>query len=187
MRLLFLENQDSFSWNVIESLPCDRSDICIMSGREVAANLRIIENFDAIVIGPGPTDPTRTKIVDVVHAAARAHRPLLGICLGHQALGLAFGAKLIRTHPTHGRQSTITFKSSRLFSGFSGPQVVMRYHSLSLAEVVLPLRVIAQTDDGIPMAIEHETLPMAGLQFHPDSYATPRGKEMIAQFFEAVR
>ena len=187
MRLLFLENQDSFSWNVIESLPFDRGDIYIQPGRDVAANLHMIEDFDAVVVGPGPTDPTRANIIDVIHAAAQAHRPLLGICLGYQALGLAFGAKLIRTHPTHGKLSTITFQSSRLFPGFRGPQIVMRYHSLSLAEVVSPLKVIASTADAIPMAIEHESLPMAGLQFHPDSYATPRGKEMIARFFEAVR
>lgn len=186
MRVLFLENQDSFSWNVIESLPFNRSDICIRSDREAVANLHLIEDFDAVVVGPGPTDPTRANIVDIIHTAAQAHRPLLGICLGHQALGLAFGARLIRTHPTHGKLSTITFKSSRLFPGFCGAHIVMRYHSLSLSEVVSPLQVIAETADAIPMAIEHESLPMAGLQFHPDSYATPRGKEMIAQFFEAV-
>jgi anthranilate synthase/aminodeoxychorismate synthase-like glutamine amidotransferase len=187
MRVLFLENEDSFSWNVVEILPFDRGDICIRSGRDASTDSRLLEDFDAVVIGPGPTDPIRAGIVEVVRAAAQVRLPLLGICLGHQALGLAFGARLVGTYPTHGKQSTIVFGPSRLFPGSCGQQIVMRYHSLSLTEVVTPLRVIAATADGIPMAVEHESLPMAGLQFHPDSYATPRGRQIVAEFFEAVR
>ena len=126
-------------------------------------------------------------LVGAVRAVAAARRPLLGICLGHQALGLAFGARLIRSAPVHGKVSTVHFAPSRLFPGIAGPEPVMRYHSLALADVAPPLRVVAATDDGLPMAIEHESLPMAGLQFHPDSYATPHGREMIAAFFEAAR
>ena len=186
MRVLFVENEDSFSWNVIESLPFERREIEIRTGREVAADLGALRAADAVVVGPGPTDPVRAGIVSVVRAAAEARLPLLGICLGHQALGLAFGAHLIRVPPVHGKRSTITFLPSRLLSGFEGPQVAMRYHSLALANVGSPLRVIASTSDGIPMAIEHETLPMLGLQFHPDSFGTPRGREMIADFFRGL-
>ena len=186
MRVLFVENEDSFSWNVIESLPFERREVQIRSGREVAADPGALRAVDAVVVGPGPTDPERTGIVGVVRAAAEARLPLLGICLGHQALGLAFGARLIRVPPVHGKRSTITFLPSRLLSGFAGPHVAMRYHSLALADVVSPLRVIASTSDGIPMAIEHETLPMLGLQFHPDSFGTPRGREMVADFFRGL-
>jgi anthranilate synthase/aminodeoxychorismate synthase-like glutamine amidotransferase len=186
MRLLFLENHDSFSWNVIESLPCERRDVVIRPGREAAGDSGALRGFDAVVIGPGPTDPERAGIVEVVRAAARAGLPLLGICLGHQALGLAFGARLTPVRPAHGKLSAVRFSASRLFPSFAGPEVVMRYHSLALADVATPLRVVARTDDGIPMAIEHETLPMAGLQFHPDSYGTPRGREMVAGFFRVV-
>lgn len=187
MRVLFLENQDSFSWNVVETLPVDRADVRIRPGREVASDPRALGGADVVVIGPGPTDPVRAGIVDVVLAAAVARVPLLGICLGHQALGLAYGARLVRTLPHHGKVSTVAFSASRLFPHVAGAHEVMRYHSLALADVRSPLRVVATTEDGLPMAIEHETLPMAGLQFHPDSYATPDGLAMVADFFAGVR
>ena len=187
MRILFLENDDSFSWNVVECLPFDRGQVVVRPGREAAADSRAFDGIDAVVVGPGPTDPLRAGIVGLIYAAAHARLPLLGICLGHQALGLAFGASLVRVHPTHGKRSTIVFGTSRLLPRFRGPETVMRYHSLALAGVAAPLQVIAETEDGLPMAIEHGSLPMLGLQFHPDSYATPRGREMVAAFFEAVR
>jgi anthranilate synthase component II len=186
VRVLFLENNDSFSWNVIESLPVDRSHVLVRPGHQVSENRSAIKTADVVVVGPGPMDPVRANIVDAVLLAAAYRRPLLGICLGHQALGLAYGAKLERVHPAHGKQSGLVFSPSRLFPNLTGPVTVMRYHSLALRAVARPLRVIAQTSDGIAMAIEHRTLPMAGLQFHPDSYGTPRGQEMVAAFFKAV-
>lgn len=186
MRVLFLENHDSFSMNVVESLPVDRQDVLIRPGREVACDPEALAGVDVVVIGPGPTDPERAGIVGVVRAAAAARMPLLGICLGHQALGLAFGAELVRVGPVHGKPWPISFAPSRLFPGFHGRETMMRYHSLALARVPAPLRVFAQTEDGIVMAVEHETLPMAGVQFHPDSFASPRGRELVADFFRSV-
>jgi anthranilate synthase/aminodeoxychorismate synthase-like glutamine amidotransferase len=186
VRVLFLENDDSFSWNVIETLPVDRADVCIRSGREVARDPRLLDDSNLVIVGPGPTDPERAGIVGVVLAAARLRRPLLGICLGHQAIGLAYGATLVRVPPVHGKQSRILFSPSRCFPGIAGCWSAMRYHSLALANVEEPLRVIARTEDGIPMAIEHAVLPMAGLQFHPDSFGTPGGARIIAEFFAAV-
>ncbi|MBM4321028.1 MAG: aminodeoxychorismate/anthranilate synthase component II [Deltaproteobacteria bacterium] len=186
MRLLFLENEDSFSWNVVDLLPFSRRQITIVPGREVGRRPELLAGADAVVIGPGPMDPLRVGLVDVVRAAAELRLPLLGICLGHQAIGLAFGSRLVRVQPMHGKLSTVTFRCSRLFSGLCGAYRAMRYHSLALAEVGRPLAVVAATDDGVPMAIEHAALPMAGLQFHPDSYATEQGFRMVASFFEAV-
>jgi anthranilate synthase/aminodeoxychorismate synthase-like glutamine amidotransferase len=230
MRVLFLENNDSFSWNVIDALPVERHEIAVIPGNPAQAvghqdnvvaghqtafschpgqgSLRLggetrragvqqehigtdlpnaLDKFDCLVIGPGPTDPIRAGIVEIVRQAAEIKLPTLGICLGHQAIGLAFGARLIRTHPVHGKRSEVVFSQSRLFPNTLGTHTVMRYHSLSLSDVKSPLRVVAQTGDGIPMAIEHESLPIAGLQFHPDSYASPTGRAMLADFFEAIR
>jgi len=186
VRVLFLENHDSFSMNVVDCLPLDRRDVSIRPGREVASDPSIFAGVDVVVIGPGPTDPVRAGIVDVVRAAAAIEIPLLGICLGHQALGLAFGAELVRVPPVHGKPWPITFSPSRLFPSFCGRETMMRYHSLALDGVRSPLRVLAHTDDGIVMAVEHESLPMAGVQFHPDSFASPRGQDLVADFFRAV-
>ncbi len=182
MRLLFLENDDSFSWNVVDALPVPREAVVIRPGREPGD----LSGFDVLVVGPGPTDPGRAGLVAVVREAARRGLPTLGICLGHQAIGAAFGARVVRATPMHGKTSVATFAPSRRFPRTTGPRVVMRYHSLALADVAPPLSVVAVAEDGTAMAVEHESLPMAGLQFHPDSYATPDGRAILADFFEAV-
>ncbi|MEW5743401.1 MAG: gamma-glutamyl-gamma-aminobutyrate hydrolase family protein, partial [Myxococcota bacterium] len=152
--------------------------------REAADQL--VRGVDVLVIGPGPTDPVRAGLLDLVRAAARRKVPTLGICLGHQALGLAFGARLVQSTPAHGKPARVTFSASARFPGVVGALEVMRYHSLSLADVVSPLEVVARLDDGTVMGVEHEALPMAGVQFHPDSHATPRGRELVAAFFRSL-
>ncbi|MBK8481705.1 MAG: aminodeoxychorismate/anthranilate synthase component II [Proteobacteria bacterium] len=186
MPLLFVENDDSFSWNLIDLLPFAREAISVQPGLAVAGDPTRLEGMDAVVIGPGPTDPARAGIVGIVAEAARRGLPLLGVCLGHQAIGLAFGARLVRTQPCHGQPHCITFERSRLFPGCSGAHEVMRYHSLALTDLPAPLRVVAATADGIVMALEHERLPIAGLQFHPDSYASPTGRAIVAEFFKGT-
>lgn len=184
MRVLFIENDDSFSWNVIDRLPTPRDEVRIVSGGDRALIKQALAEARFVVLGPGPLDPIRAGIVDIVEEAARRKLPLLGVCLGHQALGLAFGARLVRCTPKHGVRERVVFGESRFFPAFEGPVDVMRYHSLALADIPPDLTVIARASDGAPMAIEHRFLPLAGLQFHPDSFATPRGEQMIASFFE---
>jgi anthranilate/para-aminobenzoate synthase component II len=136
---------------------------------------RRLDQVDVVVMGPGPKDPIRAGLVELVRQIELRKLPFLGVCLGHQALGMAFGARLVRSTPAHGKRAIAKFPD--------GDFEVMRYHSLSLDGVVPPLRVVARLDDGTVMAIEHETLPMMGVQFHPDSFGTPRGRELIARFF----
>jgi len=186
MRVLFLENDDSFSWNVLDRLPVDRAQVVILSGRDRDGFRTHLPQVDALVIGPGPLDPHRAGLDGVVEAAATRRLPVLGVCLGHQAIGLAFGARLVRSEPCHGKRSLVLWRASRSFPGIFGPIEAMRYHSLSLADVRPPLRTVAVTQDGIVMAVEHESLPIAGVQFHPDSCGTLRGEEILAAFFRAL-
>lgn len=176
-RIAFIENRDSFSWNVIDALPFLRDEIQVVH----VPSLELRE-FDGVVIGPGPTDPIRAGLVELVHEVARRQLPLLGICLGHQALGLAFGASLRRAVPTHGKPDVVHFDGGERW-GLEGSHQVMRYHSLALHDVRSPLRTIGALSDGTPMAVMHESLPMIGLQFHPDSFGSPTGREMLARIF----
>lgn len=178
MRVLFVENDDSFSFNVVDLLPPGAQ---VVSGRAAASHL---EAADVVVVGPGPTDPVRAGLVSLVTRAVAAKKPVLGICLGHQALGLAFGATLARSTPAHGKVAAMTVEGSRFLA--DGRHEVMRYHSLSLTQVPPPLRVVGRLDDGTVMAVEHESLPLLGLQFHPDSWATPRGREYVDAFFRGL-
>jgi anthranilate synthase/aminodeoxychorismate synthase-like glutamine amidotransferase len=182
VRLVFVENHDSFSRNLLALLPVPSDAVRVVDARGALAALEVA---DALVIGPGPGEPRSAGLVEVVRAAAARRLPTLGVCLGHQALGLAFGAALDRSTPAHGVRATVHFEPSRSFPGFSGAMEVMRYHSLSLSGVAEPLQVVARLAGGGVMAIEHRTLPMAGLQFHPDSFATREGRALVAAFFAA--
>lgn len=188
MTMLFVENADSFSWNVIDRLPVDRADVHIVSGSDRELVLESLDFADVLVIGPGAGNPHRFDgLVELVSEAANRRLPTLGVSLGHQVLGLAFGARLVRGTPMVGKRSRITFDSPRLFPGFDGDLTVMRYHSVAMTDVKSPLRVVARDEDGTVMAVEHQELPMAGVQFHPDSYATERGEELFEAFFRVVR
>ena len=183
MPVVLVENHDSFSWNLLDSLPFERQAIRVVEGG-TSRTLRDIAGASLLIIGPGPMDPIRAGLLEVVHVAAQHSIPTLGVCLGHQAIGLAFGAKLIRSTPAHGKRATARFAGSQRF--IDGDFEVMRYHSLSLQAVNAPLRVVATLDDGTVMAVEHESLPIAGVQFHPDSHGTPRGRELLEAFVKRV-
>ena len=185
MRVLFVENRDSFSWNVADRLPCRRDEVLWASTAE-AVRGEVWRTADVVVVGPGPMDPVRTGLVPFVARVIDAGRPLLGICLGHQAIGLACGARLVSGTPVHGQRDVARFVASRWLPGVEGDHVVMRYHSLSLDTVAPPLEVVAQTPEGVVMAVAHAERPVLGLQFHPDSFATPDGEAMLAAFFRSV-
>jgi anthranilate synthase/aminodeoxychorismate synthase-like glutamine amidotransferase len=160
----------------------------VIRNDEVTIDELDISAYSSIVISPGPHSPAEAGIT--LDAIARYHSalPILGICLGHQAIGTYYGARLDRAVlPMHGKTSAISLSAHPIFEGLD-PQVdVMRYHSLILTDVPAPLRVIATTAAGEVMAVAHATLPIVGLQFHPESILTVHGLQMIRNWFRCIK
>jgi anthranilate synthase component II len=182
-----IDNYDSFTYNLVQQIE-----------RLAGERLEVVRNdeFDpvallesepaALVISPGPGSPARAgRCVELI----RANRsiPLLGVCLGHQAIAEAFGARVVRgTAPVHGKVSEVAHEEAGLFAGCEHPVRAARYHSLVVARDSLPpeLRIDAWTDDGEVMALSHRERPVFGIQFHPESYGTGGGDRLIANFLE---
>jgi len=183
--VLFVENGDSFSYNVLEALPVPRREIAVLGPADALRFLRDYEPRWA-VLGPGPFNPTDAGLLPVVAQLAARELPTLGICLGHQTIGVHFGATLEPVEPQHGVRDSVQLTPSRLLPHFVGAATVMRYHSLALVDPLPPcLRVVGRSTDGAIMAIEHEEYPFLGLQFHPDSFATVSGEAMVRDFMRA--
>lgn len=144
---------------------------------------------DAIIVSPGPCTPREAGMSEELIRRAKGSVPLLGVCLGHQAICSALGGDVVRApRPVHGQTSRIRHAGRNLFAGLPNPLTVMRYHSLMIQESTLPdeLRVTAWTSDGIPMAIEHREFPLFGVQFHPESILTDSGQRLLASFLTAA-
>jgi anthranilate synthase/aminodeoxychorismate synthase-like glutamine amidotransferase len=186
--LLLLDNYDSFTYNLYDYLyqlgiECKvlRNDECTIADLEALP-------LKAIVISPGPGRPEDSGITMQVIEHFHAKLPILGICLGHQALGLYFGAKLVRgLEPVHGKTSLSSHNNNVVFEGIHSPFPVMRYHSLVLEQLDgTPLDIIATTAYGIAMAIKHRELPLYGFQFHPESILTPDGLKLLGNWWAGV-
>lgn len=185
--ILLIDNYDSFVFNLARYFEClDQPTRVVRNDAiDVAAIRR--ERPRAIVISPGPCTPNEAGCsLEVVEQLA-GEIPILGVCLGHQAIGQAFGARVIRAaQPMHGRTSTIEHTSAGIFRDVPSPLTVSRYHSLIVERATLPdcLQVTAATVDGTIMAIEHRKLPVFGVQFHPESILTEYGHAMLANFLQ---
>lgn len=183
-----IDNFDSFTYNVVHYLAAAGAAPLVF--RNDAVNVAELAALapDAIVLSPGPGTPDESGVCLSILEAAKAGQltmPILGVCLGHQAIGQVFGARVVRAaDPRHGQPSAIAHDGSTLFAGVPSPVTVGRYHSLVIdpATVTTELIVTAVTDDGIIMAIEHQTLPIYGVQFHPESVLTDFGQAMINNF-----
>lgn len=180
-----VDNYDSFTYNLvqqIERLAGERLRV-IRNDAFDPAEL-IAENPTAIVISPGPGTPARAgRCIQLIRANTTI--PLLGVCLGHQAIAEAFGAKVVRgSLPVHGKVSEVHHRGRRLFAGCPDPMQTARYHSLVVEESTVPdfLQIDAETEDGAIMALSHKERPIFGIQFHPESYGTTGGDQLIRNF-----
>lgn len=189
--ILLIDNYDSFTFNLYQYLGELGEEIAVRRNDQIT--LEEIEELkpDAIVLSPGPGRPENAGIcIDVVKEFHNTI-PILGICLGHQAIGYAFGAEIKKADKVmHGKISKLTHSETEIFAGFTGPLEIMRYHSLVIDKDTLPasLEVTGtSTDDEEIMAMKHKEYPVYGLQFHPESIGTESGKRMLKNFTEEIK
>lgn len=186
--LLLIDNYDSFTYNLVHFLGDVGADCVVHRNDQISVSDALALKPDAIVISPGPCDPDRAGIcLDLVAAAAEAELPLFGVCLGHQSIGQAFGGTIVRApEMMHGKMSPISHDGKGVFAGLPNPFEATRYHSLTIAPESLPdcLEVTAHSDDGVIMGVQHKTLPIYGVQFHPESIASEHGRDILANFLD---
>ena len=188
--ILLIDNYDSFTYNLYQQISMLGKEVKVV--RNDVISIQEIEalNPEAIIISPGPGTPRDAGIsIEVIQKLYKKY-PILGICLGHQSIGAAFGAKIVQAKTImHGKMSTLSYRSHALFENFNEPISVMRYHSLVIEDESLidELEVLARSDDDNEvMAIKHVDYPLYGLQFHPESIGTEQGDRMMQSFIETL-
>jgi para-aminobenzoate synthetase component 2 len=183
-RILVIDNYDSFVYNIVQYLAQLGADVVVRRNDEVT--VAELGGFDGVLISPGPGTPERAGVsMAVVTAAAEAELPVLGVCLGHQAIGVAFGAVVDRAPELlHGKTSDVLHGGDGVLTGLPTPFTATRYHSLTVREDTLPdeLEVTARTASGVVMAVRHRSLPIEGVQFHPESVLTQGGHRILANW-----
>jgi anthranilate synthase component II len=200
MKLLMIDNYDSFTYNLVQYFGELGADVVTVRNDAYSVDDALTGRMPgldgqtpkAIVVSPGPCSPTEAGIsVELIRAVAALKNPmpLLGVCLGHQSIGQAFGGKVVRAQTImHGKTSQLSHTNQSVFKGLPNPFTVIRYHSLAIERQSLPasLQVTAQTDDGEIMGVMHKTLPIHGVQFHPESILTEHGHALLKNFLDLV-
>ncbi|WP_298199939.1 aminodeoxychorismate/anthranilate synthase component II [Novosphingobium sp.] len=181
--ILVIDNYDSFTWNLVHYLMELGAPVEVVRNDALSAGQAISSGAAGFLISPGPCTPNEAGIsLDLVGAAADAGKPLLGVCLGHQSIGQYFGGKVVRGGLMHGKTSPVTHDGTGVFAGIPSPFIATRYHSLIVEAIPETLAVNARSDDGHVMGFRHTSLPIHGVQFHPESIATEHGHAMLANF-----
>jgi len=191
MSVLVIDNYDSFTFNLVQRLGELGADVEVVRNDALSAEEILARKPERLVLSPGPCTPNEAgvclELIDRIRSLSRP-LPLLGVCLGHQSIGQAFGARVIRARePVHGKAEEIVHDSTALFRGMPKTFKAGRYHSLVVEEKSLPkeVKVSARTKDGIVMALRHVKLPVFGVQFHPESILTPDGQVLLGNFLKA--
>lgn len=188
--IVLIDNYDSFTYNLVHYLGDLGVACAVHRNDKITVGGVLAQEPAGILISPGPSNPDHAGIcLDLLLAVSKLDIPLLGVCLGHQAIGQAFGGRVIRApEPLHGKLSSITHTGKSVFQNLPDRFAVTRYHSLIVARDDLPdcLEITAQSDDGIIMGLAHKTRPIHGIQFHPESIATEHGHALLKNFTEML-
>ena len=189
--ILLIDNYDSFTFNLYHFLGEVGAECDVWRNDKLTVDQALAMRPEAIVLSPGPCTPNEAGIcLDLIAAAAATHVPLFGVCLGHQSIGQAFGGNVIRApEPMHGKVSRVSHTGTDILDGLPSPFSATRYHSLIVEKDTMPEVLVptAWTEDGLVMAMHHRTLPIYGVQFHPESIASEHGHRILANFLAIAR
>lgn len=187
-KILLLDNYDSFTYNVYQLMSELGAAVEVVRNDKISVDE--VRNFSAVIISPGPGVPSDAGISETLIAELKGELPILGICLGHQAIGEVFGGKIIRANEiVHGKTSRLIHNSKGLYRGLEQGVEVGRYHSLIIERETLPdcLEITSELDDGTIMGVRHKVFDVEGIQFHPESILTPQGRLMMKNFLELAK
>ncbi|HLD77354.1 MAG TPA: aminodeoxychorismate/anthranilate synthase component II [Rickettsiales bacterium] len=188
--ILLIDNYDSFTYNLYHYLiEAGEKNVVVKRNDEISIAQILEMKPDGIVLSPGPCTPNEAGICLEVVDKLKGIFPIFGVCLGHQAIGQAFGGKVVKTYPMHGKISEIFHKQQNIFMGLPSPFKATRYHSLIIEKETCPqdLEITASTQDGIIMGIAHKKYKIFGVQFHPESIASEYGHQIIKNFLDIVK
>lgn len=185
--VLVVDNLDSFTFTLVDYLAVLGAEVRVVRSHSLTVGEALASSADGFLVSPGPGAPEDAGIsVGLAQACIEERRPLLGVCLGHQAIGLACGAKVERVAPVHGKTGALRHDGSGLFEGLPSPFTVTRYHSLAVTGVGPPLVANGWGEDGIVQAMRHAEAPVHGVQFHPESVASEHGHALIGAFLRTM-
>ncbi len=188
--ILLIDNYDSFTYNLFHYLGELGAEVKVVRNDEITADEALVLKPDGIVLSPGPCSPNEAGICMEVIAKADGQVPILGVCLGHQAIGQVYGGQIVRApQPMHGKMSTIHHSGKSVFRGLNNDFQATRYHSLTIDPPSMPdaLEVTATSEDGVIQGVMHKTHPVHGVQFHPESIASENGHALLENFLKLTR